>query len=205
VFIVVMAIVLLTGIGVFAVRTASMVDVAAGYDRQMTQTHHLSALAGRTVAAYTAGNGEFVRTMLDTRNQTTEKCLANTHPVTGATPAGMVCNRLDSAVLEQRIGVVSSGNTLLVAQEQDQAGSFGPQLGEAENFTTPLEGQLLIELTDPNEKGEGAGTNGKFEVTVTAHAQIRPGGGGARPWCAPQSSSMGASVQLLRAHLGIPR
>src|SRR5688572_24601151 len=73
VFIVVMAVVLLTGIGVFAVRTASMVDVAAGYDRQMTQTHHLSELAGRTVAAYTDGSGDIVRMMLNTRHETTER------------------------------------------------------------------------------------------------------------------------------------
>jgi hypothetical protein len=206
VFIVVMAIVLLTGIGVFAVRTASMVDLAAGYDRQATQTHHLSELAGRTAAAYTEGSGGLVRMMLNTRELTPERCLANINPATGTVPAGMVCYRLDYARLEERIDAVSPDtNTLLAAQEDDDAGSLGPQLGDAAGFTTPLEGQLLIELTDPNEKGEGAGTSGKFEITVTAHAQIRPSGTGVRPWCAPQNSSMGASVHLLRAHLGIPR
>ena len=205
VFIVMMAIVLLTGIGVFAVRTASMVDVAAGYDRQATQTHHLSELAGRTAAGY--ATPDIVRMMLNDRAQTPERCLANTHPVSGATPGGLVCYRIAHERLEERIAAVSSDtDTLLRPQTDSEHGSLGPFLGtDAASITTPLEGQVLLELTDPNEESEGVGTRGKLEVIVTAHAQIRPGTGGARPWCAPQTSSMGASVQLLRAQLGIPQ
>jgi hypothetical protein len=204
VFIVVMAIVLLTGIGVFAVRTASMVDVAAGYDRQAMQTYHLSELAGRAIAADLSGGGEVARMMLDTRNLTPENCLANRNPTTGTTATNVVCYRVRHGTIDQSIGKAFTGRTLVSTPDATNDGSFGPRLGAANTFSTPLEGQILLEITDPNEKGEQPGSADELEVTVTAHAQIRPSGVGDRPWCAPEAASMGASVQLLRAHIDVP-
>jgi hypothetical protein len=203
VFIVVMAIVLLTGIGVFAVRTASLVDVAAGYERQSTQTHHLSELAGRAAASDASGIKDIFEMVLNTRNLAPETCLANRRPGSTAPPDYLTCYRIDHTRLTERV----SGNVLLVPQTGTGDGSFGPRLGDAEGFSSPLEGQILLEYTDPNHHemapGEEVGKQAPLEVTVTAHAQLRPAGAGDRPWCAPQASSMGASVQLLRSHLTI--
>ena len=45
VFIVVLVIMMLTGLGIYAVRSSSLTNRAAGYGRQMTQTHYVADYA----------------------------------------------------------------------------------------------------------------------------------------------------------------
>ena len=54
VFIVVMVLTLLTAVGIFAVRSASMADVAAGYDREAAQASLVAQYATTATAAYLA-------------------------------------------------------------------------------------------------------------------------------------------------------
>ncbi len=54
-FIVVMVITLLTGVGLFAMRSASLSNLAAGYNRQGTQTLYLSEFGTRSAAAELVG------------------------------------------------------------------------------------------------------------------------------------------------------
>jgi hypothetical protein len=167
----------------------------------------LTELAGRAAASDASGIKDIFEMMLNTRNLPPEQCTANRRPGTNVVPPYLSCYRIDHTRLAQRVNVASSGNTLLVPQEATADGSFGPRLGAAEGFTSPLEGQILLEFTDPNHHemapGEEVGKQAPLEITVTAHAQLRPTGTGDRPWCAPEASSKGASVQLLRTHLTI--
>ncbi len=57
VFIVLLVITLLTAIGIFSARSASLVDQAAGYDRQLVQTQYVPELAGRAVGAELGDGG----------------------------------------------------------------------------------------------------------------------------------------------------
>ncbi|HMJ10125.1 MAG TPA: hypothetical protein VK524_01905, partial [Polyangiaceae bacterium] len=75
VFIVVMVITLVTAIGVFAARSASLVDIATGYDRQLVQTRLLSEYAGRLTASE-LGTGT-ARAYLDRFSTGVEKCESN--------------------------------------------------------------------------------------------------------------------------------
>src|SRR5450432_3491950 len=54
VFIVVMVLTLLTAVGIFAVRSASLADVAAGYDREAAQASLIAQYATTATAAYLA-------------------------------------------------------------------------------------------------------------------------------------------------------
>ncbi|MGE3670104.1 MAG: PilX N-terminal domain-containing pilus assembly protein, partial [Polyangiaceae bacterium] len=56
-FIVVLVITLLTAIGIFAARSASLVDVASGYDRQAIQTEYIAEYGIRGATTRLA-NGE---------------------------------------------------------------------------------------------------------------------------------------------------
>src|ERR1700720_2843853 len=51
VFVVLLVIVMLTGIGVFATRAAALATQASGFERQMTQTHYLTEYAVLVTAA----------------------------------------------------------------------------------------------------------------------------------------------------------
>ena len=206
VFIVVMAIVLLTGIGVFAVRTASLVDVAAGYDRQAMQTHRLSELAGRTLASDVAGSGDVLGPGMD-RSLAVDRCIANFNPTTSVTQQNVGCVKKEQFALEQHIAKSYPDQTsLLMPATADEDGSLGPQLGAADTLSTPLERRVEIEITDLNEVEQiGGSSSGYYEFTVTAHAQIRANAVANQPWCAGQAESMGASVQMLRAHIRVPK
>jgi hypothetical protein len=191
VFIVVMAIVLLTGIGIFAVRTASMVDVAAGYERQATQTHHLSEFAGRTAASHASGIKDVLRMVLIDQ------------------PGGEV--PVEQAVFTDRVQRdIGSAVPLFAPATDTTGGSLGPYLDSAITARSPSpEPQIIVFFSDANDHeltpGEEVGKDPPLEVTITAMGQVRPFNAtpNARPWCAPPDSSRAASVQTLRSHITI--
>lgn len=157
VFIVVMVLSLVTALGIFAVRSASLAATAAGYDREAAQTSLLAQHATSAVAAYLSGPGAFA---LDHMNQSAVKCAstngANTYCSTFA------LSDLDDPKTTQMLG---------------------PMLGAASlNANGLITGDFWVELTEATGTGGlvggGGGSKNKTPttVTVTVTAQVRPTG-----------------------------
>ena len=219
VFVVVLAITLLTAIGVFAVRNASLVEQAAGYGRQASQTAYLTEYAARAVAAEVGDGG--ARTYIDKVATGTDECFANRQLNATALGAGITylpCYKLFYTDIGKRVDAHFPLNLLLEQQKTNAVGSLGPKLDLA-GAMTAMEGIFVVEMTDPAEStptpGSAVGSNNPantfrdVQLTFTAFAQIRPiGANPAQPWCATQSLSTSASVTSLRSHVtlrNVPR
>ncbi len=219
VFVVVLAITLLTAVGVFALRSASLVDQAAGYDRQSSQTMYLSEYAGRAVAAE-VGDGA-ARTYIDKVATGTDTCHVNKLLDPNALDPNITylpCYKLFLNEIGNRVDAHFSGNKLLSDQSTGTAGSLGPKL-DLTGAIQPMEGVFVVEMTDPAEStptpGSAVGSNNPantfrdVQLTFTAFAQVRPFDATPDdPWCASNSLSTSASVTSLRAHVtlrNVPR
>jgi hypothetical protein len=174
VVVVVMVTTLISAIGVFAVRSVSQIDQAAGYSRQATQTGALAEL-GTTAVVAQFGTGAAANYVDQMRKQP-ETCLANSVlNDNGGTPP---CYKLFKADLETTIGAATSGEKLLKATiAGSDTGSFG--------YSSPLSGDVFTEITDPGPTGRPVagtdlgGTGASFQyvkVTLTTTAQVRPVG-----------------------------
>lgn len=209
VFIVLLVITLLTAIGIFSARSASMVDQAAGFDRQLVQTQFLTEFAGRAVSAE-LGDGA-AKSYLDKVQLGSDVCETNKNvlPLAAGTP--IPCYKLYISEIADRVNA-KSGTTLIENQTVATSGSLGPKLGVA-GMASAAEGVFVVEMTEPFETVPNPGSeaggqqNNAFrdvQVTLTAFGQIRPldaGGLGTDPWCAVSASSTAASVAALRAHV----
>jgi len=219
VFVVVLTITLLTAIGVFALRSASLVDQAAGYERQSAQTMYLSEYAGRAVAAEVGAGA--ARTYIDKVATGTDICNVNKLLDPNALDPNITylpCYKLFLNEIGNRVNANFNGNTLLSAQTTGAAGSLGPKL-DTTGTITPMEGVFVVEMTDPAEStptpGSAVGGNNPantfrdVQLTFTAYAQVRPFDAiPDDPWCAGNSLSTSASVTSLRAHVtlrNVPR
>lgn len=200
-----MVISLLTAIGVFAARSASLVDMAAGFDRQSVQARLVSDYAGRLAVAE-LGSGD-ARAYLDRFSLGADTCASNdkAQPIqTGAVVPCKVLTTDDLAVLVSRR---TPSQTLFVTQSPTAPGSFGPALPAA-NKNSALEGLMRIEIIDAfsGETAPGSPANGGFmdvQFTVTAYAQLRSAAA-STAWCVDPTTSTGASIQALRTHVTIP-
>jgi hypothetical protein len=154
VFIVVMVLTLLTAVGIFAVRSASMADIAAGYDREAAQTSLVAQYATTTAATYLATPAGSV---IISNMKPNLYCQSNM----GIQAA---CFKLTSAMLE--------ASTLLQGNE-DLFETSSSSLNA--NALPTTEADFMIELTDPAKSGELTPGNptSPVEVTVTAIAQVR--------------------------------
>lgn len=212
VFIVVMVIALLTAIGVFSIRTATLVDQAAGFERQGLQTQYLTEYAGRAVATE-LGDGA-ARAYLDRIVAGTDQCQVNDSVVQLDPAKPVPCYKIFLTEIDQRVNA-NVGTNVLEAQTASNAGSLG---GPTSVTATALAGAFVVEMTEPYESIPNAGSeqasnaSSSFrdvQVTLTAFGQVRPvGAGSTDPWCAESAASTAASVSALRAHItlkNVPR
>jgi hypothetical protein len=214
VFIVVMVITLLTAVGLFAARAASLVDLAVGYDRQAVQTQYLSEYAGRLAALEFADpvKATLYNQRLQQAFDGAEKCPSNALvPNTLPSPP---CLKLGTAEMDRLVRSGPSG-TLLEQQDVAAEGSLGPPLGAG---TTSMEGSLMVEVVDSYQtleappgmdKGNTSRSPMAIQFTMTAWAQVRSIAKGDQdlenPWCADNDqSSASASVQRVRAYVTAP-
>ncbi len=225
VFIVVLVITLLTAIGIFAVRSTSLVSTAVGFHRQATQTGLLTEYGGRAVTTE-LGDGA-AKSYLDKVGAGADTCQSNQKldlslgdpfgvGVNGPTP----CYKLYISEISSRVGTLS-GTNMLENQTSTAGGSLGAAYGAA-GTTSALEGVFVVEMIEPAEStptaGSAQGGNNPanafrdVSLTLTAYGQIRPldtsASAGTDPWCAPNNLSASASVSALRAHVtlkNVPR
>jgi hypothetical protein len=216
VFIVLLVITLLTAIGIFAARSASLVDQATGFDRQAIQTQYLTAIAGRSVTAE-LGDGAG-KSYLDKVALGTDTCEANQNVTPLQPGAPIPCYKLYISEIAARVNA-KTGNSVIDQQTVANGGSLGPPLGVA-GLASAQDGVFVVEMTEPYESIPNPGSevaglgNNAFrdvQLTLTAYGQVRPmdiGGAGNNPWCAVNASSTVASVSALRAHVtlkNVPR
>lgn len=211
-----MVIALLTTIGIFAARSASMVDSASGYDRQASQAFYLAELSGRAAAVQFGDRGMpqyFVERLQKGSSAGTDECPSNQKLLPVAPNARLPCVTLDSEDLNKLV-TGKSGHPMLDGQSASSAGSLGPPLGTG-MAGGGLEGAFLVEMIDEpapsapvagSDAGGGANSMMNAQVTLTAFAQVHnvPPTPGAQAWCTADSSSAGASIQALRAHVTLP-
>jgi hypothetical protein len=176
VFIVVMVLTLLTAVGVFAVRSASLADVAAGYDREASQASLIAQYATVAGAAYLASPaGNTIVTNIHTPSP---YCQSNM----GVTKA---CFKLYSAPIEA--STLSQGNEDLFETSSSSLNANGKTVADFD-----------IELTDPFQPGLGVGNpTSPVQITVTAIAQVQQAGA-----CAsPGNQTWNAGQQMVRSYI----
>ena len=211
-FIVVMVITLLTAIGLFSIRAASLTNVATGHLRQQVQTAQLAEYASRVnvITKLSDPNlAQYTLQLINTGQARSEFCYVNRNVnVTGMRGPGCHVELADD--FTQQITAFDPTMTLLETQTATTAGSFGPPLTAAGDVTSALEGRIRVEMHDPYEGGslisgvQVDGEIGSMTLTMTTYAQIRMTGAGAAQWCPDPVAGPSASMQAMRAHITVP-
>lgn len=171
VFIVVMVLTLLTAVGIFAVRSASLADLAAGYDREASQASLIAQYATVAAAAFMATST--ADSIITNMNPPNLYCQSN---------KGVMkpCFKMSSGLIES--STLAQGNENLFE-------TSSPSLNA--NGTTSAD--FMLEMTDPVDPGTpGHGDpHAPIQITFTAVAQVRPIGacgtnGAGQTWNAGQ-------------------
>lgn len=195
VFIVVLVMTMLTTMGVFAARTASLNQLSAGFDRQNDQVALLSQHGATSMAMLLSDPHAYMQlaqgrdasgvalSATDTDRCTSERALAGTPAALrqrNCVPLSL--NKIDARLkVRQTAALVSPTVDLVAAPQngspntdpgQNTAGSLGPYL---------LRPDLRVEVTDFTPIGQGApgydATKGPppfHRVTVSVISQIQP-------------------------------
>lgn len=164
VLVVVLATMLLSAVGVYAVRSISRVDRAVGYGRQAGQAAALAEAGSTAAMAYVAGlNRDTVTTAAINPNL---RCVANANP---PSTRASTCYPFRGSDMDTLTGA-SGGETLLEPAAGTETGSLGP--------SASMQGLVDVELTDIREaptylKGRNL-SDKPLDATVTTRARIMP-------------------------------
>ena len=199
-FVVVLAITLLTAVGMFAAHSATLVDQAAGYNRLARQTQQMAEYGTLAVAA-DFGSGA-AGTYLNDARTSPKICVAN------AKRAADCFRRTYEDVAKQTL--IAAKETLLADDTGDVPDVIGVSSGTG---STPAAGDITgrfeTEITDIS--GAGLAVVGRDignpnasaykRITATTYSQLRPVEAVS---CTADLNGAGASVtgqQAMRAHL----
>jgi PilX N-terminal len=196
VFIVVMVLTLLTAVGLFAVRSASMADLAAGYDREGSQAALVAEYAITASAAYLANDPSTV--LLGYKASITnspQPCQSNALPGTFPAPSPRPgCYRLELAEVQTSFGKMSAETVFAPANLTGSATGATSSL----NANETTNATFVVEVTDAAKTGVPAeGDDAKVStvvMTLTAISQVRPAAA-----CAASLSAPAAGQQVMRA------
>jgi hypothetical protein len=169
-FISVMVITLMTAVGMFSMRAASLAEKASGFNRQGVQTTYVSEFAGRAMMAEMVGKEQFYFNLV---SGGADDCRANRELAAILDPERPPCYKLQSSEIWEHIHSAFPGAT----------GSEGaPELfGRLTDSNT--EAAFIVEMTDLSRAGgpiageDVAADNFKYmRMLVSATAQVRPAG-----------------------------
>ena len=195
VFVVVLVLAMLTGIGLFAARASSQAVAASGFERQMSQTHHVTEFAMLSTAAE----------LTTQRREAYVKRMA-TNPVDGCAEKGKVglytCYRFGYEELSSALAPSNGGEGLVRAADKEKG--LPGSLGHGD-----LEADFVVAMTDlapatPPVAGmdltsAGAVNVQYVNVTLTAIGQVRPRVADRTKMS--ETSAGSASTESLRARL----
>lgn len=200
VFIVVMVLTLLTAMGVFAVRSASLADQAAGYEREGAQAALIAQYGITATAAYmaTGVSGAILnRLELSKTELNPPICESNFLSASAqATVPRPACYRIDMSDLQRSFTISSSESVFAPANLPASSTIAGSTSSLNANETTNA--TFVVEITDAAKTGvpnAGSGTTSTpVRMTLTAIAQVRPAAA-----CAAGASAPAAGQQAMRA------
>ena len=193
VFVVMLVALLLSALGMFAIRSASLATLASGYNRQMSQTHYMTEYGVLAMASELTSQGA---------QNYVDEAWSGKHDGECDSVAGVTnstCFVVYYGDLEMRVKGYNVQNDMLIPKSGVFPGSLGP---------ADLEGDLVIELTDVHEVGQPVegmdlaqpGGPKYYSVTISATGHVRPTA--ANPnICADVASRAVAGIQMSRAHM----
>lgn len=198
VFIVVMVLTLLTAVGIFAVRSSSLADVAAGYDREGAQAALVAQYAVTASAAYLANpaiSGTLLAAYADTVKNlkaNAPQCQSNALPAPiplGSPSPG--CAKLDSNDIQTSVSKTAGA---FVFAPTNQSG--GPGTTSSLNANETTNAFFVVEITEVAKTGvpsPGSSTS-PVMMNITAMAQVRP-----TDACVNGTTAPAAGQQVMRA------
>ena len=193
-FVVVTIVTLLTAVGLFSMRAASLAEQAAGFNRLGTQTTYISEFAARTVASELVGKEQHYFRFISSGS---DDCRANRQLAPLVAPNRPPCYKLEANELWERVDGEFPGNV----------GTSGDRDLFGELSRADVEGAFVVELVDLARVGSPvagediAGDNFKhMQVTLSATAQVRPGSSTDESAC-DASLSAASSLQRLKARI----
>ncbi len=199
VFIVMMALVVLTGAGLWTIRSAGLTDAASGNERAAAQTLYISemgVMAGSayfSIAGFADANYADASNALTTAGRTPDACLS--------VPANTFCK---SIYLEE-IGAAFQDHTNGVQYTLLDPGAEG-SLGEfAINVEGSVIGNFILEMSDPKPAlvpGTDVSDGTYQRVTLTSYGFIRPPPPPGGDLCTLSDSQNSVASQLgMRSHM----
>lgn len=153
VFIVVMVLTLLTAVGIFAVRSASLADVAAGYDREASQATIVAQYGSVATAAFL---GTPAGSVVATNLVFSKYCQTNSFQ-------NFPCFKTGSGLFETSV-LTSSGEDLFETSSSSL------------NANNNTDADFAVEITEPVKTGKLTAGNpsSPVQVAVSVVAQVRP-------------------------------
>lgn len=189
VFMVVMVITLVSAIGVFSMRSASLVDLASGFNRQNVQAAFMAEYAARAAATYLGDN---------------EGLVESTDQVAGCAPE-LIASNPDAPCLVLKTSLLAE----TFADSAPIAFSDGlPGLLSLPGNPTSIQAEFVTELVEPgpaNAMASPGFATGEFkQITLTSIARVYPTDAGLGGVCSPGARGA-VSQQTVRAHVIVPR
>lgn len=190
VFIVVMVLTIVSAIGVFSMRSASLVDLATGYNRQSVQAAFQAEYGARAAATYL---------------QMDPALVTSTARVTGCARVLQLydldapCNVLKTSFLANALN-----DSAPAPLDDALPGMLALPVADEE---TSILSEFVAELTEPapaNVTASPGFVAGHFkQITITSIARVYPTDGSSTDVCSPASRGT-VSQQSVRAHAIVP-
>jgi len=184
VFLVVMVLTIVAAIGVFSMRSASLVDLATGYSRQSIQATAVAEYAARAAATYLQSNPDLV-----SATTRVPGCAAALQAIDANAP----CMVFKTGVVSDSLASPPDGFTGVLSLPSDP---------------TRIDAEFVTEMTEPsaaNIRLSPGFTAGLFkQVTFTAIARVYPSAGGTSTGVCSTAARGTVSQQTLRAHVIVP-
>ncbi len=169
-FIVVMVITLMTAVGLYSMRAASLAEQAVGFNRLGVQTTYVTEFAARSVMAEMVGKEQHYYQFI---SRASDDCRATSELAAILDPERPTCYKLLSEEIWNRTNEAFPGNF----------GSAATPTLFGEMSRANSKGAFVVELTDLARAGnpiageDVAADHFKYmQVVVTATGQVRPAG-----------------------------
>lgn len=201
VFIVMMVVTLLTAVGIFAVRSASLVDVATGYNRQSLQTQFISDY-GIMLTTHELST-ESASAYAQVAQSGTDECTA-TEAVNKSAVGNPFCYAFKSTELANRFDAT---NGLFPPENTVPGGLIDPVNQASDSIDPNLEARFAVEMTEAFQTGNVRGadltsdTLVPVQVTLTARAFVAPPRAN-QAVCDDAAAAGG--IQEVRSHVVLP-